>query len=188
MRGIEKNNIPLLDFMAKDEREFNYCPICGEKLHVEFIDGKNRKKCHVCGFVDYRNPLPCVSIVGIKDGRIVLIKRGIEPSKGCWVPPSGFMEGGEKPEEAALRELYEETSLKGEIISLLGVYAKNAQIYGNLVIIIFLVRITEGKIKAGDDAADAKFFGFDEIPRMKQCFYNEAIEKAAKWLKNGKNK
>jgi 8-oxo-dGTP diphosphatase len=160
--------------------EFNYCPLCGEKLTVDFIEGRERKNCHFCGFVDYRNPLPCVAIIGIKENKIALIKRGIEPSKGEWAPPSGFIESGETSEEAVLRELYEETSLKGEVIELLGVHSQYTDIYGNLVIIIFLVEIIEGEIKAGDDALDAKFFDFEDLPEMKQAFYKIAIEKAKK--------
>lgn len=173
--------------MTKQEnipkREFIYCPICGGKLRINSIDGRNRKNCQPCGFVDYKNPLPCVSIIGIKGNKIALIKRGIEPSKGTWAPPSGFMEFGEKPEETALRELYEETSLKGEIKELLGVHTQNTKIYGSLVIIIFLARITDGNIKAGDDAMDAKFFNLEEIPKMNHNFYNIAIEKAKKLAK-----
>jgi ADP-ribose pyrophosphatase YjhB (NUDIX family) len=168
------------------KREFVYCPVCGEKLQINSIDGRKRKNCHSCGFIDYKNPLPCVSIIGIKGNKIALIKRGIEPSKGSWAPPSGFMEAGEKPEETALRELYEETSLKGEIINLLGVYSQNTKIYGSLVVIILLARITGGNIKAGDDATDAKFFTFKEIPEMKHDFYNIAIEKAKFLIKKHK--
>lgn len=165
------------------KREFIYCPICAKKLHDNPIEGKMRKNCHSCGFVDYKNPLPCVSIIGIKENKIALIKRGIEPSKGSWAPPSGFMEEGEKPEETALRELYEETSLKGEVKELLGVHSHDTRIYGTLVTVIILVKITEGDIKAGDDALDAKFFNFEEIPKMNHDFYNVAIEKAKEWAK-----
>lgn len=170
------------------KNEFIYCPVCGKKLHVNSIEGKKRKNCHSCGFVDYKNPLPCVSIIGIKKNQIALIKRGIEPSKGSWAPPSGFMEFGEKPEETALRELYEETSLKGEVKELLGVYTQDTKIYGSLLIIIFLVIITEGNIKAGDDAMDAKFFKLEETPKMNHDFYNIAIEKAKFLMKKGYKK
>jgi 8-oxo-dGTP diphosphatase len=162
--------------------KFNYCPLCGEKLTVDFIEGRERKNCHFCGFVDYGNPLPCVAIIGIKENKIALIKRGIEPSKGEWAPPSGFIESGETPEAAALRELYEETSLKGEVIELLGVHSQYIDIYGNLVIIIFLVKVIGGEIKAGDDALDAKFFDFEDLPEMRQDFYKIAIEKAKKFI------
>ena len=165
---------------------YRHCPLCGKELHSDFIEGKNRKNCPACGFVDYQNPLPCVSIIGIKKGKIILIKRGIEPSKGSWAPPSGFIEYGEKPEETALRELYEETSLKAKIVKLLGVYSQHTEIYGNLVIITFLVQITGGKIKAGDDAEEARFFNIDEIPPMKYEFHKTAIEKAKKWMKKNK--
>jgi 8-oxo-dGTP diphosphatase len=176
--------------MTKDDsipkKEFVYCPLCGQKLQVSFVDGRKRKNCKVCGFIDYKNPLPCVSVIGIKEDKIVLIKRGIEPSKGSWAPPSGFMETGEKPEETALRELHEETSLNGKILNLLGVYSQNVEIYGSLVIIIFLVRITHGNIKAGDDAMDAKFFKTKEIPKMKHDFFSTAIEKAKKLIEKSK--
>ncbi len=162
--------------------EFKYCPVCSKKLNLDLIEGRKRKNCHSCGFIDYKNPLPCVSIIPIKDNKIALIKRKLEPSKGSWAPPSGFMEYKEKPEETALRELYEETSLKGEIVELLGVHSQNTKIYGNLVVIIFLVKITKGKICAGDDAEDAKFFELEEIPEMKYDFYNKAINKAKKWI------
>ena len=178
---IESNRI--------SQHTYKYCPLCGKKLRCDFIEGKKRKNCPACGFVDYHNPLPCVSIIGIKGDKIALIKRGIEPSKGSWTPPSGFMEYGETPEETALRELYEETSLKAKVIKLLGVYKQHTKIYGNLVVIIFLVNITEGKIKAGDDAEEAKFFDFNKIPLMKYEFYNTAIENAKKWvLKHKKSK
>ena len=169
------------------KHSYKYCPLCGQELSCDFIEGKNRKNCPSCGFVDYRNPLPCVSIIGIKKDKIVLIKRGIEPSKGSWAPPSGFMEYGEPPEETALREFYEETSLKAKIIKLLGVYSQHTEIYGNLVIITFLVQITGGKIKAGDDAEEASFFNIDEIPPMKYKFHKTAIEKTKQWIRKHEN-
>jgi 8-oxo-dGTP diphosphatase len=174
--------------MPKSDNTFRgvctYCPNCGRKLLVSFIEGRERKNCKSCGFIDYKNPLPCVSIIGIKEGKIALIKRGIEPSKGEWAPPSGFIESDEKPEEAAIRELYEETSLKGEVIELLGVHSQYTDIYGNLVIIIFLVKITGGEIKAGDDALDAKFFDLEDLPEMNQDFYKIAIKKAKDFIIN----
>jgi 8-oxo-dGTP diphosphatase len=167
---------------------YKYCPLCGKKLRSDLIEGRKRKNCPACGFVDYHNPLPCVSIIGIKGDKIALIKRGIEPSKGSWAPPSGFMEYGEFPEETALRELYEETSLKAKVIKLLGVYSQHTKIYGNLVVIIFMVNITGGKIKAGDDAEEARFFHIEEIPPMKYEFYDKAIENAKRWIKKHKKR
>ncbi|MEO0293407.1 MAG: NUDIX hydrolase [candidate division WOR-3 bacterium] len=169
---------------AKNKREFHYCPICGKELCLSFIEGRNRKNCVYCGFVDYKNPLPCVSIVGFKKNKIVLIKRGIEPSKGEWALPSGFMEVGESPEEAALREFYEETSLRGRIVDLLGVYSQKIEIYGDLVIITFLVEVTGGKAKARDDAIDVDFFSWDELPELKQEIYRDAIRIAKHILEN----
>ncbi len=159
------------------DKEFHYCPICGHKLVEGIKDGRKRKFCPFCGFVDYKNPLPSVAIVGIKNNRVLLIKRGREPHKGLWTPPSGFIEYGESPEDAGLRELKEETGMQGEIKQLLGVHSHNSYIYGNILVIIYYAEITNGKLRAGDDAEDARFFELNKVPDMKfQCFH-ESLEK-----------
>ena len=91
---------------------YQYCPTCGRVLEQGIIEGKERKFCPNCDFIDYKNPLPVVVVIAVKGKKFLLIKRGMAPRKGTWGSPSGFIEVGETPAEACLRELREETGYK----------------------------------------------------------------------------
>jgi ADP-ribose pyrophosphatase YjhB (NUDIX family) len=97
---------------------------------------------------------------------VLLVKRSVEPKKGLWCLPGGFMELGETPEQAALRELKEETGLAGRIEMLLGVYANPSVIYHTVLMVGYLVKSYSGTLIAGDDADDAAFFHYDRLPEI----------------------
>jgi ADP-ribose pyrophosphatase YjhB (NUDIX family) len=106
-----------------------------------------------------------VVAVTVKDDRFVLIKRGIPPKKGYWGCPSGFVECGETPEEACLRELEEEAGVKGEIRRLLRVARReDTELYGDMLVVTYLVDVVEGEPSPGEEADDARYFAEDEIP------------------------
>lgn len=156
--------------------EYKYCPICGNILKVGIFNGKERKHCPHCAFINYKNPLPSVGAIAVKEDKVLLIKRGIEPGKGIWAPPSGFVELGETPEKAVLRELKEETGMSGEVERLLGVYRESAKIYGDILVIMYLVKLNGGTLIAGDDAQDAKFFDITKLPDLRFNSFKSAIE------------
>ncbi len=146
-------------------KEYNYCPICGAPLHAGFIDGKTRKCCSNCDFVDYKNPLPVALAVAVKGKQLLLIKRGIPPKKGIWASPSGFIESGETSEQACLRELKEETGTSGEIVKLIGIARReDKEIYGDMLIVQYLVKVTSDKLIPNDEVEDARFFNIPELP------------------------
>lgn len=92
-------------------------------LEIPPGDDKERRVCQRCDFIDYQNPKIVAGAVVLKDDQILLCKRAIEPRKGCWTLPAGFMELGESVEEAAKREAYEEALARIEIDRLLAVYS-----------------------------------------------------------------
>jgi 8-oxo-dGTP diphosphatase len=115
----------------------------------------------------YRNPALTVDGVLIEDGKILLIKRGREPFKGKWALPGGFVEYGERVEDAVIREFREETGIEAEIISLLGVYSDpNRDPRGHTVSIVYLLKRKGGELKGGDDASEARFFSLDNLPEL----------------------
>jgi len=117
--------------------------------------------------VHYANPLPsAVAFVYRDETEILLIKRGAAPGSGKWALPSGFVEEDELPEETVLRELREETCIKGTVDGLIGVYTEPTKIYGNVLLIAYDIRYITGKPHAGTDSIDAKFFPIDKIPRI----------------------
>jgi len=117
--------------------------------------------------MEYKSPKLAADGVILENGRILLIKRGNEPFKDKWALPGGFVEYGEKVEDAAVREVFEETGLKTEIIDLVGVYSDpNRDPRGHVVSTVFLLEKLSGDLKGGDDAADAKFFDLNQLPDL----------------------
>ena len=143
---------------------FQYCPICGRVLELGVIDGKERKFCPNCDFIDYKNPLPVAVAIAVKGKKVLMIKRGRAPRKGAWGPPSGFIEVGETPEEACLRELKEETGVSGQVVRLVGVSRLgDKEVYGDMLMVRYLVKVGDEEITPGDDVEDARFFDIAEL-------------------------
>ena len=147
-------------------KRYRFCPECALPLAEGNVEGRVRLHCPSCGFVRYENPLPVVVAVAVDDdGRCLLIKRGIPPKKGYWGCPSGFVEVGETPEEACLRELREETGVVGEIARLIRVgLLRDEELYGDMLMVSYLVKITGGKPEAGDEVDEVRFHTPEELP------------------------
>ena len=111
-------------------------------------------------------------------GKIVLIKRRNEPFKGYYALPGGIVEYGERVEDAVLREVEEETGLKGKIYKLVGVYSDpNRDPRGHYVSICFIVLPVGGELKAGSDAKEIGLFSLDSLPKL--AFDHEKMIKDA---------
>ncbi len=144
-----------------------FCSLCRTKLSTVRVDGLRRKVCRGCGYIYYQNPVPVAGCLVIDSRhRIVLVKRGVEPAKGTWSLPCGFIELGETPADAACRELYEETGLRGKIMSVHGVYYEPSYRYKSLLVAVFRMKPMTRTLKAGDDAEDVAYFPLDRMPRL----------------------
>ncbi len=145
------------------------------------IDGRERQVCTNCERVLYENPVPATAaVVFDTNGAVLLVKRNVEPKKGQWCLPGGFLEVGETPEEGCLRELKEETNLEAQIDRLLGVYISESAIYKSVLIVGYLVRNAEGFVKAGDDSDAAQFFQPDLMPHLAFVSHCKVLEQALK--------
>lgn len=104
----------------------------------------------------------------IVDGeRVVLIERKNPPFRGSWALPGGFVDVGETVEEATVREMREETSLDVEVGALLGVYSDPARDpRGHSVSVVHVCHVLGGELRGADDASDAQWFSFDELPEL----------------------
>ena len=143
-----------------------YCPMCKSKLLNKRIEKFTRRVCPDCGWIHYANPLPSSVAFVYSEAGILFIKRGSAPRKGSWALPSGFVEPDESPQETVLRELREETGIRGTIRDLIGVYTQPTTVYGNVLLIAYDVQPTSGKLKAGTDAVDARFFPINKLPNI----------------------
>jgi len=117
-----------------------------------------------------------VVAVAVDSGRFLLIKRGIPPKKGYWGCPSGFVESGETPEEACLRELEEEAGVTGEITRLIRVgRLSDEELYGDMIVVSYLVRITGGTPIAGDEVDEVKYHSPEELPGYLRASLGEVV-------------
>ncbi|HEV8358901.1 MAG TPA: NUDIX hydrolase [Candidatus Thermoplasmatota archaeon] len=115
---------------------------------------------------EWKNPkLTVDALVPWADG-VLLVRRAREPFADTWALPGGFVEYGEAPEAAVVRELKEETGLEGRVRSLLGVYGDPSRDpRGHTVSIVYVVD-AHGAPRAGDDAAEARSWPWDSLPRL----------------------
>jgi len=117
--------------------------------------------------MSYKNPKLTVDGAIIEQGKIILIKRKKYPFKGKWALPGGFVEYGERVEDAVLREIFEETGLKAKIKNLVGIYSDpDRDPRCHIVTIVYILEKESGILKAGDDAAEAKFFELKQLPKL----------------------
>jgi len=153
-----------------------YCSSCGNENIYSYIDGNNRYHCKSCHAIHYENPKPTATIICMDDSKILLAKRAFEPSKGEWGLPGGFMELNETLNEAASRELKEETNLKGEVTSILSTCSHHGSIFGDILLICVTMDVTDfSKIKAGDDAEELAFFDINDLPELAFYCHNKFI-------------
>jgi len=122
-----------------------YCQLCGHFLIERFVEdeGRTRFRCESCGFIHYMNPRVVASVIIENDGRVLLQQRAMEPGKGLWTFPGGFLEVGERPEEGAVREAKEEVGLDVTLSGLHGVYSRP---HAGIVLVVY------GGTSADDDA------------------------------------
>jgi len=144
-----------------------FCHFCGSRLKDKFFEGRVRLFCDSCQSPIYESPVPATCLVTVDDQeKLLLVKRSVDPKKGWWCLPGGFMELQETPEAAGLRELAEETGLAGKIDRLLGVTSNHSTLYDTVMMTGFLVRSYNGDLYAGDDAEDARWFAYEDLPEI----------------------
>ena len=139
-----------------------FCPECGEPVTPHVLEHDERPRL-VCprGHVTWRNPRIVVGTLPVRDGRVHLVRRSIEPGAGRWSYPGGFLELGEAAQEGARRETEEETQLLVEVGRLIGVYSRP---HAGIVTVIFEAPVVGGESLPGVETSEVRGFAPDEIP------------------------
>jgi ADP-ribose pyrophosphatase YjhB (NUDIX family) len=144
--------------------KLNFCPSCGASLRFGAVTGEDRHRlsCPECGHIAYVNPRLVVTTFPITDaGEIVLLRRGIEPGRGAWAQPGGFLEVDETVNQGAIRETWEETGLLVEPGEIIGLYTR---LEAAVVTIAFEARIVGGTAAPTPEALEVRPFAPEDLP------------------------
>lgn len=140
-----------------------HCLRCGTALRRRIAFGQKRHVCPECGYVHFDDPKVAVGVVATRRGRLLLVRRDIEPHIGEWSFPSGYVDAGEVLEEAAIRETAEETGLRVRIDKLIGAYSAPGK---RVVFLAYAGRVTGGRIQVGHECQDVRLFPLDALPPL----------------------
>jgi ADP-ribose pyrophosphatase YjhB (NUDIX family) len=160
---------------------WRFCPRCAEAIAV----GDGRASCGRCGFVAWANSAPTASaLVEDAGGRLLLARRAIDPCRGKWDVPGGFLQEGEHPLEAVRRELLEETGLEIEPREFFGAWVDR---YGDGPGTAFTLNLfwrataRGGELRAADDVDEVRFFAAAELPAPSELAFTTIVDVLRAW-------
>lgn len=142
---------------------YTHCPMCGTPLEQRERMGQVRPVCPSCNHTVFYDPKVAVVMLVLDGERALLVKRGVEPEKGKWALPAGFVNAGEVPIEAAAREIQEETGLTVKHLRLLDVFGNPGDSTADIMI-AYVGEVDGGILQADDDADEVGLFRLDEMP------------------------
>lgn len=159
---------------------YAYCPYCGQP-YSEQQRSTSAKLCDFCKLTMYENQSATVGALIQHENQVLLVRRAVEPSKGAWDIPGGFVNPNETAEDAIKREVEEETGLKVEVNRLLGIYGPTWYVYqnrGQYNTDIFYVMTTKTQqCQPSDDVDLCQWFSLDELP-TKESIAFPSVHKA----------
>jgi ADP-ribose pyrophosphatase YjhB (NUDIX family) len=136
-----------------------------------------RRFCPVCERIIFREHKVAAGVLVEHKGKVLLVRRRMIPGQGMWTLPAGFVDFGEDPAEAAVRECREETGLGVKIAGLFDITAGREHEHGADIIIVYRAQLIGGTPRAGDDVDQVAFFAPDELPSLAFRATNAALEK-----------
>jgi 8-oxo-dGTP diphosphatase len=160
-------------------RGFKYCPRCRTGMEDREAYGRVRRVCPACRFVQFIDPKVGAAVLALtEDNRALLVKRAVDPARGSWCLPGGFMEIGESPQVAASRECKEESGFEVEITRLVDVFYYE-DYRGSGVLILYQGKITDGTAHPSDEVEEVGLFGPDELPE--NVVFDSNVQTLARW-------
>lgn len=145
---------------------YNFCFHCGAQL-PSANESFAPQHCANCGRTHYHNSKPCAGALIVRDGRVLLVKRAVEPFKDHWDLPGGFLEAGEHPLDGMFREVREETGLDVRVLGFLGEYIDRYHYQDEEFYTLssyYVVEPMSGTLRAADDVDAFQWFALDALP------------------------
>ncbi len=151
-----------------------YCSHCGGAVRIGVPEGDNRPRhiCDTCSTVHYHNPKIVTGCIPVWEDQVLLCRRAIEPRRGLWTVPAGFMENGETTYQGALRETLEEANARVRIEDL---YMTVNLPHIDQVYMLFRARLLDLDFSPGEESLEVELFGKEQVPWNQLAFPTVAL-------------
>lgn len=168
--------------------EFRFCPKCGHPLSLKNLEGEERKFCLSCEWIYYPHAAGAAGAVILQEGKVLLLKRTITPHRGKWDLPAGYIQFGEHPEEAMIRETQEEAGLQVKAKELIGIYqaVEDPRQPGHFFF-AYLAESEKGPVTPGNEASEAGWFDLDQLPPLAWEVHAKALAKIREMIADGED-
>lgn len=170
------------------QKRFRHCFVCGSRLGHRHVaaEGRRRLVCEGCGEITYINPKVVAGLIPVlRDGRVALLRRDIEPAKGKWSYPAGYLEMGESVADAAARETWEEIRTRVTVRDMLGVYSYAD---AGVVTIVYVGDVKTGeRPRPGEESQEVELFRVDAIP-WDELAFRSTTEALKDWISQSKTR
>lgn len=166
--------------MALPFSAVKFCPCCGAKLAHGEVFGELRPYCPACGYVHFFDPKVATAVFVTSGDRVLLIRRAVDPERGKWALPAGYVDAREDPREAAKREALEETGLEVRVTRLLNVFHNDSE-GGASIVIVYAAEVLGGELRPLDDADAVEWFGPQNLPEMA---FESTRQLVTQWAQN----
>ena len=143
--------------------DINFCQRCGDALRKKRVENKLRPWCRRCGDVVFLDPKLAAVVLVSMDGKLVMVRRGTEPAIGRWSFPSGYVDRGEAVEDAAVREVQEETGMDVSVIRFVGLYSSSDS---PVVLAAYSAHVRGGSLQAGSEVQQVALYSPEELPPL----------------------
>ena len=143
--------------------EIRFCYRCASPVAPQFLYGRIRPVCTACGAVVFLNPKVVAGVLTEMDGQVVMVRRRTEPGAGKWGIPAGYVDLGETVEEAAVRELNEETGLEAAVTGLVGLYSRPED---SNILVVYAGKVVGGKLTPGPETQEVGLFSVESLPAL----------------------
>ena len=158
-----------------------FCPLCGADLVQRAVLPERiiRKVCPRCGFVHFAGPKLVAGCLVVDSGKVLLLRRGIEPALGKWTFPGGYVDLGESAADAAMRETREEVGMRVEIQRVFGVYSDPQS--PSAAVVVYLASPGSDPPGLSEEATEVRYFAPGDI-RWHEVAFRTTTDALTDWL------
>lgn len=161
-----------------------FCSGCGSRTQPRLVGTRTLDACPSCERIFFRDPKLVVTALVEREGRVLLVRRDIEPGRGLWGMPGGYVDWDEHPETAMVRECREETGVEVAAEGLISVQHVTLGQGEGAVVLSYRARLLGGQAEARDETQEVGWFSPQDLPRLAFATHGAVLQAWARDVKS----